>query len=63
MRWLDDPAAVRSTVLMPLTAGGKTFGLLVLGAPNDDRFTATMATDFLVHIATTASTALAPLRA
>ena len=63
VRWLDDPAAVRSTVLMPLAAGGKTFGLLVLGAPNDDRFTATMATDFLVHIAATASTALAPLRA
>ena len=63
VRWLDDPAAVRSTVLMPLVADGKTFGLLVLGAPNDDRFTATMATDFLVHIATTASTALAPLRA
>lgn len=63
VRWLDDPAAVRSTVLMPLVAEGKTFGLLVLGAPNDDRFTATMATDFLVHIAATASTALAPLRA
>lgn len=62
VRWLDDPAAVRSTVLMPLGAGGKTFGLLVLGAPDDERFTATMATDFLVHIAATASTALAPLR-
>ena len=63
VRWLDDPAAVRSTVLMPLSLDGKTFGLLVLGAPNDDRFTSTMATDFLVHIAPTASTALAPLRA
>ena len=63
VRWLDDPAAVRSTVLMPLLAQGQTFGLLVLGAPDADRFTATMATDFLAHIAATASTALAPLRA
>lgn len=63
VRWLDDPAAVRSTVLMPLTLEGKTFGLLVLGAPDAERFTSTMATDFLAHIAATASTALAPLRA
>ena len=63
VRWLDDPATVRSIVLMPLSFEGKTFGLLVLGAPNDDRFTATMATDFLAHIAATASTVLAPLRA
>ncbi|SFB77242.1 DUF484 family protein [Massilia yuzhufengensis] len=63
VRWLDDPAAVRSTVLMPLGLEGKTFGLLVLGAPDADRFTSTMATDFLAHIAATASTALAPLRA
>ena len=63
VRWLDDPAAVRSIVLLPLSSGGKCFGLLVLGAPDADRFTATMATDFLVHIAATASTALAPLRA
>jgi len=63
VRWLDDPSAVRSTVLMPLNQDGKTFGLLVLGAPDADRFTATMATDFLAHIAATASTALAPLRA
>ncbi|MGH8856179.1 MAG: DUF484 family protein [Telluria sp.] len=63
VRWLDDPAAVRSTVLMPLSVDGKTFGLLVLGAPDAERFTATMATDFLAHIAATASTALAPLRA
>jgi hypothetical protein len=63
VRWLDEPLAVRSIVLMPLSLAGKTFGLLVLGAPDEDRFTATMATDFLAHIAATASTALAPLRA
>ncbi|MFC0251031.1 DUF484 family protein [Massilia consociata] len=63
VRWLDDAASVRSTVLMPLVHEGKTFGLLVLGAPDAERFTSTMATDFLVHIAATASTALAPLRA
>jgi uncharacterized protein YigA (DUF484 family) len=63
VRWLDEPLAVRSTVLMPLSFEGKTFGLLVLGAPDEDRFTATMATDFLAHIAATAATALAPLRA
>jgi uncharacterized protein YigA (DUF484 family) len=52
---------VRSTVLLPLRAGGSAFGLLVLGSPDPDRFTAAMATDFLVHIGETASTALAPL--
>ncbi|RYE80067.1 MAG: DUF484 domain-containing protein, partial [Oxalobacteraceae bacterium] len=36
---------------------------LVLGSPDPARFTTAMATDFLVHIAATATTALAPLRA
>ena len=61
--WLEDAAAVRSTVLLPLRADGAAFGLLVLGAPDLDRFNITMATDFLVHIGDTASVALAPLRA
>jgi uncharacterized protein YigA (DUF484 family) len=52
---------VRSTVLLPLRAGGNAFGLLVLGSPDPERFSASMATDFLVHIGETASTALAPL--
>jgi uncharacterized protein YigA (DUF484 family) len=52
---------MRSTVLLPLRAGGSAFGLLVLGSPDPERFSATMATDFLVHIGETASTALAPL--
>lgn len=63
VRWLDDPASVRSTVMLPLGEPGQAFGMLVLGAPDLERFTTAMATDFLVHIAATASTALAPLRA
>jgi uncharacterized protein YigA (DUF484 family) len=62
VRWLDDADAVRSTVLLPLRAGGSAFGLLVLGSPDPSRFSATMATDFLVHIGETASAALASLR-
>ncbi len=63
VRWLDDPAAVQSTVILPLREDGATFGLLILGSPDLQRFHSGMATDFLVHIGTTASTALAPLRA
>jgi uncharacterized protein YigA (DUF484 family) len=59
--WLADAGAVRSTVLLPLRAGGTAFGLLVLGSPETERFSAAMATDFLVHIGETAGTALAPL--
>ncbi|MCS0580801.1 DUF484 family protein [Massilia pinisoli] len=59
--WLADASAVRSTVLLPLRAGGTAFGLLVLGSPETERFSAAMATDFLVHIGETAGTALAPL--
>jgi hypothetical protein len=61
VRWLADPAAVSSTVMLPLKHGADTFGLLVMGSPDPARFTERMATDFLVHIAGTASTALAPL--
>jgi uncharacterized protein YigA (DUF484 family) len=57
----DGADAVRSTVLLPLRANGSAFGLLVLGSPDPERFSATMATDFLVHIGETASTALVPL--
>jgi uncharacterized protein YigA (DUF484 family) len=63
VHWLDDSADVRSTVLVPLRAGGPAFGLLVLGSPDPDRFSASMGTDFLVHIGETASAALVPLRA
>jgi uncharacterized protein YigA (DUF484 family) len=62
VRWLAEPEAVRSTVMLPLRSGADTFGLLVLGSPDEQRFTERMGTDFLVHIGETASTALAPLR-
>ena len=63
VRWLDGADQVRSTVLLPLTADGATFGLLVLGSPDAERFSPTMATDFLVQLGQSASAALAPLRA
>lgn len=63
VRWLDDAAAVQSTVIMPLRADDAVFGLLILGSEDPERFTAGMGTDFLVHIGDTASAALAPLRA
>jgi uncharacterized protein YigA (DUF484 family) len=62
VRWLGEADTIRSTALLPLRAKGTAFGLLVLGSPDPERFSASMATDFLVHISDTASTALAPLR-
>lgn len=64
--WLDAPDAVRSTALLPLRApggAGATFGLLVMGSPDAQRFGADMGTDFLVHIGATASVALRALQA
>jgi uncharacterized protein YigA (DUF484 family) len=66
VRWLDDAADIRSTVILPLRtpgAKGPAFGLLIMGSPDPQRFTDLMATDFLVHIGETASVALAPLLA
>ncbi|KQQ87116.1 DUF484 family protein [Massilia sp. Leaf139] len=63
VRWLDDADNVRSTVLLPLTSEGATFGLLVMGSPDVARFSPMMATDFLVQLGQSASAALAPLRA
>ncbi|MDL2353872.1 MAG: DUF484 family protein [Pseudomonadota bacterium] len=63
VRWLDDAAAVQSTVILPLRSGGAAFGLLILGSPDARRFGAEMGTDFLIHIGETASAALAALRA
>ena len=62
-RWLEGDEPVRSTVMLPLRADGNAFGLLVLGSPDPERFTTAMATDFLVHIGETASSALSLLRA
>lgn len=63
VRWLDEAENVRSTVLLPLTQNGATFGLLVMGSPETERFSPAMATDFLVQLGQSASAALAPLRA
>jgi len=63
VRWLPEADTIRSTVMLPLGAPGQSFGLLVLGSPDPARFTTAMATDFLVHIAATATVALQPLRA
>lgn len=63
VRWLDDAPAVQSTVILPLRSGADAFGLLILGSPDPQRFTADMGTDFLVHIGETASAALSALRA
>ncbi|MYM28986.1 DUF484 family protein [Duganella sp. CY15W] len=65
VRWLDDPTAVVSTVIIPLRKPGdkQAFGLLIMGSQDANRFTALMATDFLVHIGETTSTALAWLLA
>lgn len=63
VRWLDDAAAVRSTVILALRSGGSAFGLLIMGSPDPERFTDSMGTDFLIHIGETASAALASLRA
>ncbi|MEY2897211.1 MAG: hypothetical protein RL669_1480 [Pseudomonadota bacterium] len=59
--WLNhDPAAVQSLVMLPLRAAGteQTFGLVVLGSPDKDRFHVTMGTVFLRRIADIAGAAL-----
>jgi uncharacterized protein YigA (DUF484 family) len=64
-RLLDDAGSVASLALLPLRPqdGGEAFGLLVLGSPEQERFTADMATDFLERIGQTSSAALLPLLA
>lgn len=65
VRWLDDPTGITSTVIIPLRKLGdkEAFGLLILGSADPARFTSLMATDFLVQIGETSSTALAWLLA
>lgn len=58
--WIEDGESIKSIAILPLrtdSASG-TFGLLVLGSPDPERFTADMATDFLVRIGDTSSAAL-----
>jgi uncharacterized protein YigA (DUF484 family) len=58
--WLDDASSIKSIAILPLRTGTSpdAFGLLVLGSPDPERFTADMATDFLASIGETASAAL-----
>lgn len=57
--WFDDAESVRSIAMLPLRVGAapEAFGLLVLGSPDAQRFSADMATDFLSKIGETASAA------
>ena len=64
--WIEDEgASVQSLAMVPLRVGAdpETFGLLVLGSADKDRFQITMGTAFLERIAELASAALARLRA
>ena len=70
VRWLGATDAIASTAILPLraakrdgAAAGAAFGLLILGSPDPARFTASMGTDFLIHIGQTASAALQALQA
>lgn len=62
--WFDDGAVVQSLAMLPLRIGADptTFGLLVLGSADKDRFQIGMGTTFLERIAELASAALARLR-
>ncbi|GAC1327083.1 MAG: DUF484 family protein [Collimonas sp.] len=61
--WLEQD--IQSVAMLSLRSssatGSAAFGLLVLGSPDPQRFSADMATDFLVQIGETASAALACL--
>jgi uncharacterized protein YigA (DUF484 family) len=69
VRWLGPDTVIASTAILPLrlpaitAAKAPAFGLLILGSTDAERFTSSMATDFLVHVGATASTALAALQA
>jgi uncharacterized protein YigA (DUF484 family) len=58
--WLDDAANMQSAALLSLQNldTKKSFGLLVLGSTDPQRFSADLATDFLTRIAHTAGAAL-----
>jgi hypothetical protein len=63
--WFDDGGSAQSMAMLPLRIGADpaTFGLLVLGSADKDRFQIGMGTTFLERIAELASAALARLRA
>ena len=63
--WLDDASSMQSVALVPLRKAGsdQSFGLLVLGSPDPQRFASELATDFLVRIGEAASASLQGLAA
>lgn len=58
--WIDEAESIRSIAMLPLRRGEgePAFGLLVLGSPDAQRFSADMGTDFLAKIGETASAAM-----
>lgn len=58
--WIDEAESIRSIAMLPLRRGEDepAFGLLVLGSPDPQRFSADMGTDFLAKIGETASAAM-----
>lgn len=59
-RWLDGVPA--SLAMVPIrTPRGQTFGLLILGSDDEERFSADMGTEFLSHIGALAGAALSRL--
>ena len=59
--WLDEPATVMSTALIPLRGAQGTIGLLVLGSPDPTRYSMDMGTEFLARIGDLGSAALSRL--
>ena len=62
-QWLGDPPTAVSLAMIPLRHGPTTeaFGLLVLASSDATRYTADMATDFLMRIGDVSSAALSRL--
>ena len=58
--WLDDATGMHSAALVPLRKPGseQSFGLMVLGSPDPQRFAAELATDLLARIGDIASARL-----
>ncbi|MBS1169350.1 MAG: hypothetical protein H6R01_268 [Burkholderiaceae bacterium] len=59
VRWLE-AAEIQSVAMLPLRNDDSpdVFGLLIMGSPDPERFTSSMAIDFLIDIGETASAAL-----
>ena len=61
--WLDDATSMQSAALVPLRKPGSehSFGLMVLGSPDPQRFSVELATDLLARIGEIASAQLQQL--